>query len=233
VLIAGVVISGGVVALAPAVRKLTLPFKTANPSGTGDADTDVAALVLSEEVADVFVPVPVPLGNTSFRTVASPAFQAVKGLVLFAALLYLLFPLPEEPLASGQEIQPDIGDIACELTTLNLAEAAERAKAQADEVTAEIHCGIEKDQADFASMMEAHIEAILAIESIAVPAIVELDANETVGEFEANASGIEACINQANQHRVQEQALAQSLCERSEPWGGQPVDCVRKAAALK
>merc|ERR1712232_16293 len=71
--------------------------------------------------------------------------------VLIAGLVYLLGPILSESMASREkEITEDIDDAVTKFNeaTERLAEA-QKAKAQADEVTAEILASIEKDKADF------------------------------------------------------------------------------------
>merc|ERR1712242_618585 len=71
--------------------------------------------------------------------------------VLIAGLLYLLGPILSESMASREkEITEDIDDAIAKFNeaTERLAEA-QKAKAQADEVTAEILASIDKDKKDF------------------------------------------------------------------------------------
>merc|ERR1711972_1214651 len=76
--------------------------------------------------------------------------------VLIAGLLYLLGPLLSESMATREkEIQTDIDDAIASYdeASARLAEA-QKAKAQADTVIAEINASIEKDQKEF----EANIQ---------------------------------------------------------------------------
>merc|ERR1712137_1000689 len=77
--------------------------------------------------------------------------------ILVGGLLYLLSPLLSESMASREkEIQYDIDDAIAKYNeaTARLAEA-QKNKAQADEVIAEINASIEKDQKEFEETINA------------------------------------------------------------------------------
>merc|ERR1711920_780652 len=98
-----------------------------------------------------------------------------------------------------KEIQTDIDDAIAKYNeaTARLAEA-QKAKAQADEVIAEINGSIEKDQKEFEETIRASTSATLAKQAVA--------AESALKDLEANAdSQVEAY--------VQQQAVQRGLLE--------------------
>merc|ERR1712048_448395 len=92
-----------------------------------------------------------------------PKAGVVNIAVLIGGLLYLLAPLLSESMATREkEIQTDIDDAIAKYqeATARLAEA-QKAKAQADEVIAEIEASISKDQQEFQTMIDAQTTATL------------------------------------------------------------------------
>merc|ERR1711972_1276689 len=86
-----------------------------------------------------------------------PETGIVNIVVLIGGLLYLLGPLLSESMANREkEIQTDIDDAIAKYNeaTSRLAEA-QKAKAQADEVIAEINASTEKDQKEFEETINA------------------------------------------------------------------------------
>merc|ERR1740116_819273 len=93
----------------------------------------------------------IPLGGGFAINLDIPETGIVNIAVLIAGLLYLLGPILSESMASREkEITEDIDDAIAKFNeaTERLAEA-QKAKAQADEVTAEILSSIDKDKKDF------------------------------------------------------------------------------------
>mmetsp|Transcript_55925 Transcript_55925/g.121023 ORF Transcript_55925/g.121023 Transcript_55925/m.121023 type:complete len:236 (-) Transcript_55925:207-914(-) len=93
-----------------------------------------------------------------------PETGVINIVVLIGGLLYLLAPLLSESMASREkEIQTDIDDAIAKFNEANarLAEA-EKNKAQADQVIAEINASIAKDQKDFEVSLEANAKKTLA-----------------------------------------------------------------------
>jgi F-type H+-transporting ATPase subunit b len=92
-----------------------------------------------------------------------PETGIVNIVVLIGGLLYLLGPLLSNSMDSREkEIQQDIDDAIAKYNEAveRLAEA-EKAKAQADTVTAEIEASIAKDQQEFKATIEANTKAQL------------------------------------------------------------------------
>merc|ERR1719205_239235 len=105
----------------------------------------------------------IPLGGGFAINLDIPETGLVNIVVLIAGLLYLLAPLLSESMATREkEIQTDIDDAIAKYNeaTARLAEA-QKAKAQADEVIAEIEASIEKDEKEFKATIEAQTEATL------------------------------------------------------------------------
>merc|ERR1712061_737890 len=93
----------------------------------------------------------VELGGGFALNLDIPETGVVNIAVLIGGLLYLLAPLLSESMATREkEIQTDIDDAIAKYNeaTARLAEA-KKAKAQADEVIAEINGSIAKDQKEF------------------------------------------------------------------------------------
>merc|ERR1712241_1254652 len=93
----------------------------------------------------------IPLGGGFAINLDIPETGIVNIAVLIAGLVYLLGPILSESMSSREkEINEDIEDAIAKFNeaTERLAEA-QKAKAQADEVTAEILASIETDKADF------------------------------------------------------------------------------------
>merc|ERR1719400_2712331 len=131
----------------------------------------------------------VPLGGGFAINLDIPETGIVNIAVLIAGLLYLLGPILSESMANREkEIQTDIDDAITKFNeaTERLAEA-QKAKAQADEVIAEINMSIEKDQKDFEATIQAQTKATLEKQAAAAEA--------TLRDLEDNASNqIEAYI---------------------------------------
>merc|ERR1719264_2165912 len=142
----------------------------------------------------------IPLGGGFAINLDIPETGLVNIVVLIAGLVYLLAPLLSESMATREkEIQTDIDDAVAKYqeATARLAEA-QKAKAQADEVIAEINASISKDQQEFQTMIEAQTAATLEKQASA--------AKEALKELEANADlKVEAY--------VQEQAVKRGLEE--------------------
>jgi len=160
------------------------------------AGTSMAAPAFAEEAAASKI----PLGGGFAINLDIPETGVVNIVVLIAGLLYLLAPLLSESMATREkEIQTDIDDAVAKYqeATARLAEA-QKAKAQADEVIAEINASISKDQQEFQTMIEAQTAATLEKQASA--------AKEALKELEANADlKVEAY--------VQEQAVKRGLEE--------------------
>jgi len=105
----------------------------------------------------------IPLGGGFAINLDIPETGLVNIVVLIAGLLYLLAPLLSESMSTREkEIQTDIDDAIAKYNeaTARLAEA-QKAKAQADGVIAEIEASIEKDQKEFKATIETQTEATL------------------------------------------------------------------------
>merc|ERR1712146_396753 len=112
-----------------------------------------------------------------------PETGVVNIVVLIGGLLYLLGPLLSESMSTRvKEIQTDIDDAIAKYNeaTSRLAEA-QKNKAQADEVIAEINASIEKDQKEFEETINASTTATLASQAEA--------AERALKDLESNASG--------------------------------------------
>merc|ERR1712151_568461 len=142
----------------------------------------------------------IPLGGGFAINLDIPETGVVNIVVLIAGLLYLLAPLLSESMATREkEIQTDIDDAIAkyEEATARLAEA-QKAKAQADEVIAEIEASISKDQQEFQTMIEAQTKATLEKQAAAAEAaLTELQAS---ADLKVDAY-------------IQEQAVKQGLTE--------------------
>merc|ERR1711992_124127 len=111
------------------------------------AGAGMAAPAFAEEAAAPRI----PLGGGFAINLDIPETGLVNIVVLIAGLLYLLAPLLSESMSTREkEIQTDIDDAIAKYNeaTARLAEA-QKAKAQAAEVIAEIEASIEKDQKEF------------------------------------------------------------------------------------
>eukprot|EP00440_Ansanella_granifera_P051510 gb/GFBE01055844.1/.p1 GENE.gb/GFBE01055844.1/~~gb/GFBE01055844.1/.p1 ORF type:complete len:238 (+),score=106.34 gb/GFBE01055844.1/:1-714(+) len=100
----------------------------------------------------------VELGGGFAINLDIPETGIINIVVLIAGLLYLLSPILSESMASREkEIQSDIDDAIAKYNeaTARLAEA-EKNKAQADQVVAEIMGSIAKDQADLEQTMKSN-----------------------------------------------------------------------------
>merc|ERR1719350_1102081 len=187
-------------------------------SGLKDAQTMAAlaglgmtAPAFAEEVAAKKVEeaaARIPLGGGFAINLDIPETGLVNIVVLIAGLLYLLAPLLSESMATREkEIQTDIDDAIAKYqeATARLAEA-QKAKAQADEVIAEIEASISKDQQEFQTMIEAQTKATLEKQaSAAEAALKELQAN---ADLKVNAY-------------IQEQAVKRGLTELQQLSGDQ------------
>merc|ERR1719223_1543694 len=123
------------------------------------AGLGLAAPAYAEEAAASKI----PLGGGFAINLDIPETGVVNIVVLIAGLLYLLAPLLSESMATREkEIQTDIDDAIAKYqeATARLAEA-QKAKAQADEVIAEIEASISKDQQEFQTTIEAQTKATL------------------------------------------------------------------------
>merc|ERR1712129_370534 len=124
--------------------------------GTGMAVPAFAEELAAKKVEEA-VASKIPLGGGFAINLDIPETGLVNIVVLIAGLLYLLAPLLSESMATREkEIQTDIDDAIAKYqeATARLAEA-QKAKAQADQVIAEIEVSIAKDQAEFKSTIEA------------------------------------------------------------------------------
>jgi len=124
----------------------------------------IAAPALAEEEGGFLNFGRIPFGGGFAINLDIPETGIVNIAILIAGLLYLLAPLLSESMESrNKEIQQDIDDAIAkyEESTSRLAEA-EKNKAQADEVIAEIMSSIDKDKADFKKTIEAQTKASLA-----------------------------------------------------------------------
>merc|ERR1740123_527380 len=171
--------------------------------GVAAAKIEEAAAAKVEEVAGR-----IPLGGGFAINLDIPETGLVNIVVLIAGLLYLLAPLLSESMATREkEIQTDIDDAIAKYqeATARLAEA-QKAKAQADEVIAEIEASISKDQQEFQTMIDAQTTATLEKQAAASEAALK--------ELEASADlKVDAYI--------QEQAVKQGLTELQQLSGDQ------------
>eukprot|EP00418_Pyrodinium_bahamense_P089027 CAMPEP_0179039628 /NCGR_PEP_ID=MMETSP0796-20121207/15237_1 /TAXON_ID=73915 /ORGANISM="Pyrodinium bahamense, Strain pbaha01" /LENGTH=238 /DNA_ID=CAMNT_0020735963 /DNA_START=52 /DNA_END=768 /DNA_ORIENTATION=- len=175
------------------------------PAGVGAAVAasvvlGTAAPALAEEEGGLLNFGKVPLGGGFALNLDIPETGIINIVVLIAGLIYLLAPLLSESMSTREkEIQSDIDDAIAKFNeaTDRLAEA-QKAKAQADEVVAEINASIEKDQADFAATIEAQTKVTLEKQAAAAEA--------TLAQLKANAENkVEAYI--------QEEAVTRGLKE--------------------
>merc|ERR1712190_104478 len=131
----------------------------------------------------------VELGGGFAINLDIPETGIVNIAVLIAGLVYLLGPLLSESMSTREkEIQTDIDDAIAKWNEANerLAEA-EKNRAQAEQVIAEITASIEKDKADFQKNIEFSTQNTLERQAAA--------AEQTIKELEANAANrIEAYI---------------------------------------
>merc|ERR1711972_626403 len=122
----------------------------------------------------------VELGGGFALNLDIPETGVVNIVVLIGGLLYLLAPLLSESMATREkEIQTDIDDAIAKYNeaTARLAEA-QKAKAQADQVIAEINASIEKDQKEFEETINASTSATLANQAAAAEsALKDLESN--------------------------------------------------------
>merc|ERR1711879_622512 len=150
----------------------------------------------------------VELGGGFAINLDIPETGVVNIVVLIAGLLYLLAPLLSESMSTREkELQTDIDDAIAKYNeaTARLAEA-QKAKAQADEVVAEINASIEKDQQEFQTMIDAQTKVTLEKQAAAAEAALkELQAN---ADLKVNAY-------------IQEQAVKRVLKELQELSGDQ------------
>jgi len=150
----------------------------------------------------------IPLGGGFAINLDIPETGLVNIVVLIAGLLYLLAPLLSESMSTREkEIQTDIDDAIAKYNeaTARLAEA-QKAKAQADEVIAEIDASIEKDQREFQTMIEAQTKTTLEKQAAA--------AEEALKELQSSTDlKVEAYI--------QEQAVKRGMKELQELSGDQ------------
>merc|ERR1712151_560545 len=125
----------------------------------------------------------VELGGGFELNLDIPETGVVNIVVLIGGLIYLLGPLLSESMSTREkEIQTDIDDAIAKYNeaTARLAEA-QKAKAQADEVIAEINGSIEKDQKEFQQTIEASTKTTLEKQAAA--------AERALKDLEANADG--------------------------------------------
>mmetsp|Transcript_82361 Transcript_82361/g.207231 ORF Transcript_82361/g.207231 Transcript_82361/m.207231 type:complete len:239 (+) Transcript_82361:81-797(+) len=150
----------------------------ATAAGLGAAGLGAAAPAFAEEGLLNFGKV--KLGGGFALNLDIPETGVVNIVVLIGGLIYLLGPLLSESMATREkEIQTDIDDAIAKYNeaTARLAEA-QKAKAQADEVIAEITASIEKDQKEFEETIQVQTSATLAKQAAAAElALKELEAN--------------------------------------------------------
>jgi F0F1-type ATP synthase membrane subunit b/b' len=106
----------------------------------------------------------IPLGGGFAINLDIPESGIVNLVVIIAGLFYLLGPVLSESMATREkEIQQDIDDAISKYdeSVARLAEA-EKNKAQADQVVAEIEGSIEKDKAEFLDSITKSTDATLA-----------------------------------------------------------------------
>merc|ERR1712176_927148 len=147
-----------------------------------------------------------------------PETGVVNIVVLIGGLLYLLGPLLSESMATREkEIQTDIDDAIAKYNeaTARLAEA-QKNKAQADEVIAEINASIEKDQKEFEETINASTTATLASQAEAAErALKDLESNaagqvESYIQAEAVKRGLKELVslNDAQKSKFMDAAIA-------------------------
>merc|ERR1711933_334444 len=105
----------------------------------------------------------IPLGGGFAINLDIPETGIVNIAVLIAGLVYLLGPILSESMASREkEINGDIDDAIAKFNeaTERLAEA-EKSKAQADQVVAEIMASIETDKKEFEKTISAQTQVTL------------------------------------------------------------------------
>lgn len=144
----------------------------------------------------------VELGGGFALNLDIPETGIINIVVLIAGLIYLLGPLLSESMEGREkEIQTDIDDAIAKYTEASerLAEA-EKAKAQADTVIAEINTSIEKDQKEFEASIRATTKATLDRQAAA--------AESTMKELEANADAV-------IENYIQAEAVSRGLKELS------------------
>merc|ERR1719329_1736783 len=160
----------------------------------------------------------VELGGGFAINLDIPETGVINIVVLVAGLLYLLSPILSESMASREkEIQSDIEDAIAKYNeaTARLAEA-EKAKAQADQVVAEINASVDKDKAEFETQMRANAEAAAKRQDEAGQVLIKnLEENadgkvQTFIETEAVQRGLKemSTLNQAQQKKFMEAAIA-------------------------
>jgi len=111
----------------------------------------------------------IPLGGGFAINLDIPETGVVNIAVLIGGLLYLLGPLLSESMSTREkEIQTDIDDAIAKYNeaSARLAEA-EKSKAQAAEVLAEINASIEKDQKEFEDTINATTTTSIANQAAA------------------------------------------------------------------
>merc|ERR1712190_339531 len=131
-----------------------------------------------------------------------PETGVVNIVVLIGGLLYLLGPLLSESMATREkEIQTDIDDAIAKYNeaTERLAEA-EKNKAQADAVIAEINASIEKDQKEFEATIQKQTSLTLSNQAAA--------AERLLADLESGAESQVAGY-------IQEQAVKRGIRELS------------------
>jgi len=189
----------------------------AAPAFGAEEAATAAAVAVAKPAAEAAKPVAeaaeaaanrIPLGGGFAINTDIPETGLVNIVVLIAGLLYLLAPLLSESMSTREkEIQTDIDDAIAKYNeaTARLAET-QKAKAQADEVIAEINASIEKDQREFQTMIEAQTKTTLEKQAAA--------AEEALKELQSSTDlKVEAYI--------QEQAVKRGMKELQELSGDQ------------
>merc|ERR1712032_216780 len=210
----------GAACFASVRRAFIPPMSSRAGHANVDAGTTLGALAGAGMAAPAFAEEAaaskIPLGGGFAINLDIPETGVVNIVVLIAGLLYLLAPLLSESMSTREkEIQTDIDDAIAKYNeaTARLAEA-QKAKAQADEVIAEIEASISKDQQEFQTMIEAQTKATMEKQAAA--------AAEALKELEANADlKVEAY--------VQEQAVKRGLAELQELSGDQKAKFMEAA----
>jgi len=160
----------------------------------------------------------VELGGGFAINLDIPETGVINIIVLVAGLLYLLSPILSESMASREkEIQSDIEDAIAKYNeaTARLAEA-EKAKAQADQVVAEINASIVKDTAEFETQMRANATSAAKRQDEASEVLLKnLEESaatkiQTYIETEAVQRGLKemSTLNKAQQAKFMEAAIA-------------------------
>jgi len=160
----------------------------------------------------------VPLGGGFALNLDIPETGVVNIVVLIGGLIYLLGPLLSESMSTREkEIQTDIDDAIAKYSeaTARLAEA-EKAKAQADQVIAEINASIETDQKEFEATIQASTSATLANQAAAAEAALkDLSSNadsqvETYIQTEAVRRGLQELksLSDAQKSKFTDAAIA-------------------------